>query len=1093
MKNTLIMSLALAFCFISVAGAIDNQNNAQIPSFQSAGAIENHGAPPSENYHTGWPPEEANSHNTIVVNHDLRNSSQIDQSNNSLTAKPISNIAEDQITARGLRVSDFQNQTNRPAIIDPPPNDNCQDVVPEDLFAGTPLIFSGNNVDATQQCPSPLGSFPEVWHGINTYECMDISISYCGTDPVFNDVYIILNTGCPCDSRIRADYWTPEECEDWNYTVHFYNVPAGTYYIPILSAEENGAWGPYTITVSGEPCTPPENDNCVDVTPVPISASETITFTGNNANASNDCSLLTDPQVWHAVTTSECVDLTVDYCTTDPVFGNVYILLMTGCPCEEYILTNDYTPEQCGDGNYKLRFYNLPAGTYYIPILTDYWSQAAGPYNLNVTATACPTPPANDNCSDVAPVTLEAGTPAVFMGNTYGATVDCQNNNDPYWPYPEVWHAVTINECMNIKLDYCGTDPSFGNIFSVIFENCACSELVRTVYFSGMECSDGNYAVFFNRLQPGTYYIPVLRDASMNSSGPYTLTVTGTACPTPLVNDNCADIIPDDLFIFDTLTYVRTNEWATADCPVQYSMAQVWEAFTTYEQMDVTISFCGTDPVFGWYNPVLATTCPCQDPLTYCSAANTNACLDGNYTVYFTSLPPGTYFASVPSSPYNQGIYTMKIWGSVEVPPSTNDDCADAIEIGIVTNLPFNTTEATADGPQDCVEGPNIWYKFIAPSTGLATISLCNSLFDTYMAIYDGGNCNPLGPQIDCNDNYCGVYSKIQFLCTEGNEYLVDIGGYVGETGTGSITTTVGPIPRPTPTCDENSLFGQSPYGFLEDWNRDVSDANHMLGRILYDNFSGVTGDICGVKFWGMDLFQGSMIEECTEIDMQFQIIFYNDNGGMPGDTVSMYSVTPSRTSTGIWYHDEFELNEYVVDLGTCCTISNGWISIQGISLNEEHDCWFFWFGTPYGDHVSFMREAGNTWYQVPFDWSFCLLGPAGSCEYVPGDINGNGSANGIDVTYGVTYLKGGSAPPDICADCPNAGQNLFGAMDVNGSCSANGIDITFFVAYLKQLQPALLFCQSCPPVTAVTANPVERPTKIRSGDIKKVSEPQGN
>jgi len=65
--------------------------------------------------------------------------------------------------------------------------------------------------------------------------------------------------------------------------------------------------------------------------------------------------------------------------------------------------------------------------------------------------------------------------------------------------------------------------------------------------------------------------------------------------------------------------------------------------------------------------------------------------------------------------------------------------------------------------------------------------------------------------------------------------------------------------------------------------------------------------------------------------------------------------------------------------------------------------------------------------------------------------------------------------------------------MDVNGSCSANGIDITFFVAYLKQLQPALLFCQSCPPVTAVTANPVERPTKIRSGDIKKVSEPQGN
>jgi len=94
-----------------------------------------------------------------------------------------------------------------------------------------------------------------------------------------------------------------------------------------------------------------------------------------------------------------------------------------------------------------------------------------------------------------------------------------------------------------------------------------------------------------------------------------------------------------------------------------------------------------------------------------------------------------------------------------------------------------------------------------------------------------------------------------------------------------------------------------------------------------------------------------------------------------------------------------------------------------------------------------------------------------GGCVYVPGDINGNGAANGIDVTFGVSYLKGGAMPPDICVDCPSAGQNLFSAMDVNGSCSANGIDITFFVAYLKSLQPALLFCPTCPPATARSAS----------------------
>jgi len=88
-------------------------------------------------------------------------------------------------------------------------------------------------------------------------------------------------------------------------------------------------------------------------------------------------------------------------------------------------------------------------------------------------------------------------------------------------------------------------------------------------------------------------------------------------------------------------------------------------------------------------------------------------------------------------------------------------------------------------------------------------------------------------------------------------------------------------------------------------------------------------------------------------------------------------------------------------------------------------------------------------------------------CAYVPGDINGNGSANGIDVTYGVGYFKGGSAPPIDCGSpvgpCPQ-GSPFYAGGDVNGNCAFNGIDITFFVSYLKGGQPALLFCPSCSP-----------------------------
>ncbi|OGC90841.1 MAG: hypothetical protein A2W25_12975 [candidate division Zixibacteria bacterium RBG_16_53_22] len=94
------------------------------------------------------------------------------------------------------------------------------------------------------------------------------------------------------------------------------------------------------------------------------------------------------------------------------------------------------------------------------------------------------------------------------------------------------------------------------------------------------------------------------------------------------------------------------------------------------------------------------------------------------------------------------------------------------------------------------------------------------------------------------------------------------------------------------------------------------------------------------------------------------------------------------------------------------------------------------------------------------------VMQSSAGCSYAAGDINSDGTANGLDVTYGVSFLKGGAAPPDTCFDCPVIDEDLLAAGDVNGSCGFNGIDITFFVAYLKGLQPGLLYCPDCPPAS---------------------------
>jgi hypothetical protein len=86
------------------------------------------------------------------------------------------------------------------------------------------------------------------------------------------------------------------------------------------------------------------------------------------------------------------------------------------------------------------------------------------------------------------------------------------------------------------------------------------------------------------------------------------------------------------------------------------------------------------------------------------------------------------------------------------------------------------------------------------------------------------------------------------------------------------------------------------------------------------------------------------------------------------------------------------------------------------------------------------------------------------SCAYLPGDINGNGSTNGTDVSYAVNYFKGGQLPPIDCHPaCANQPNPFFAAGDINGSCAFNGVDITYFVRYL-QGGPELTFCPDCPP-----------------------------
>ena len=129
----------------------------------------------------------------------------------------------------------------------------------------------------------------------------------------------------------------------------------------------------------------------------------------------------------------------------------------------------------------------------------------------------------------------------------------------------------------------------------------------------------------------------------------------------------------------------------------------------------------------------------------------------------------------------------------VQVP---NDNCANPISVTDGT-MAFSNIGATTDGiahPLTCSEnsysdiGSDVWFRYTATCTGQLTVDLCNSTYDTKVAVYNGcGRCPVESEPIACNDDFCSLRSFAQVAVTQGHCYLIRVGGYQGAQGQGSL------------------------------------------------------------------------------------------------------------------------------------------------------------------------------------------------------------------------------------------------------------------------------------------------------------------
>ncbi|MBS1581711.1 MAG: hypothetical protein JST66_05855, partial [Bacteroidetes bacterium] len=236
---------------------------------------------------------------------------------------------------------------------------------------------------------------------------------------------------------------------------------------------------------------------------------------------------------------------------------------------------------------------------------------------------------------------------------------------------------------------------------------------------------------------------------ALHLSGHAALPAAGAPAPAPAagggapVNDFCSSVTPEALAIGGTLTFNGTTTGATITddyapgSPLEgFNAPAVWHAFTTTECADVRLEYCGTPSIFSDYWNVFTLDCPALN-FVVANSYNTTDCSDGNPTVYFNSLPAGTYYYPVwandvtAAGPYVLTITAGACSGGPVVP--VNDDCASVTPEALVVDgaLTFtgDNTGATAAG--DFAPGSPflgdavVWHAFTTSACADVVVSYC--------------------------------------------------------------------------------------------------------------------------------------------------------------------------------------------------------------------------------------------------------------------------------------------------------------------------------------------------------------------------------
>eukprot|EP01100_Stratorugosa_tubuloviscum_P002338 TRINITY_DN1546_c0_g1_i1.p1 TRINITY_DN1546_c0_g1~~TRINITY_DN1546_c0_g1_i1.p1 ORF type:complete len:1046 (-),score=535.76 TRINITY_DN1546_c0_g1_i1:94-3231(-) len=118
-----------------------------------------------------------------------------------------------------------------------------------------------------------------------------------------------------------------------------------------------------------------------------------------------------------------------------------------------------------------------------------------------------------------------------------------------------------------------------------------------------------------------------------------------------------------------------------------------------------------------------------------------------------------------------------------------NDECNQALTVPIGISATFNLNSATASLNPTCGVQTDIWFNFTSTCSGLTTVSLCGSSFDSILSVFPSSACmidNSTGlgfiqpnQMLACDDDGCSTgtfQSQLTFISISDSNYLIRVG-----------------------------------------------------------------------------------------------------------------------------------------------------------------------------------------------------------------------------------------------------------------------------------------------------------------------------